>query len=153
MKVAGYIKEGETMFVSTRFPQLSLIVDAGGDVQVGEKIVTRKPRFVDFQPGFAGGELRVNKHTAKRAGMTPEELLEHLRERDAADDHYIEVRDSDHLAELVEAREKHVKDDGKGEVIRKGVPKAEAPEPIAPEKSEPAIPRAARGPGRPRVLA
>ena len=152
-RVKGYVKEGETLFVSVRFPQLSLIIDAGGDVQIGDKVVNRKPRYVDFQPGFAGGEFRANKATAKRAGMSLDELVQHLRERDAADDHYIEVRDSDHLAELVEAREKHVKDDGKNDVIRKGVAKVAEPAPVAPMKTESAVPKAARGPGRRAAVA
>ena len=148
-RVQGYVKEGETLFISVKFPQLSLIIDAGGDVQIGEKVINRKPRYVDFQPGFAGGEFRVNKLTAKRAGMSVEDLLSHLRERDAKDDHYTEVRDVDHLAQLVEAREKHVRDDGKNDVVRKGLPKAIEPEPEAPVKAESVTPRAARGPGRP----
>lgn len=148
-KVKGYIKDGETLFVSVKFPHLSLIIDAGGDVQIGDKVVNRKPRYADFTPGFAGGEFRANKATAKRAGLSAEDLLANLRERDAADDHYVEVRDVDHLAELVSIREQIVKDDGTHEVVSKGAVKAEpkAVEP-APAKSEAKAPVAAKGPGR-----
>ena len=153
-KLKGYIKDGETMFVSVRFPQLSLVVESGGDIQIGDKVVNRKPRYVDFHPGFAGGELRVNKTVAKRAGMTVEDLLSHLRERDAADDHYIEVRDVDHLAELVVLREKIVKDDGALEVMTKGGPKIAAkPSEDEPVKDEAVAPKAARGPRRKEPVA
>ena len=152
-KLSSHIKPGEVMFVSVRHPQLSVIIDAGGDVQIGDKVVNRKPRYADFSPSFAGGEFRVNKVTAKRAGLSVEDLLANLRERDACDDHYCEVRDVEHLAELVAQREIIVKDDGDHKVVAKGAPKA-AVKPTEPEpiKTEPSIPKAAKGPGRKPAL-
>ncbi len=148
IQVGSHLKQGEVMFASVRFPQLSLILDAGGDVQIGDKVVNRKPRYADFSPSFCGGEFRVNKASAKRAGMTEAELLAHLRERDAADAHYVEVRDIDHLAELVAEREIIVADSGDGKVTQRGAPKAEPKAAPAPAKTEPAVPQAAKGPSK-----
>lgn len=148
-KAKGYVKPGEVLFVSVKYPQLSLVIHPGGTVVIGDKAADTKPRYVDFHPGFAGGEFRVNKATAKRAGLSVEALLEHLRERDASDDHYCEVIDSDHLAKLIDQRENLVADNGELKVVAKGQPKAQpAPAKPEPAKTESAVPAAAKGPGR-----
>lgn len=155
-KTKGYIKPGEVMFVSVRYPHLSLVVDAGGAVQVGDRVVDKKPRFVDFHPGFAGGEFRVNDKTAKAVKMSKEDLLEHLRERDAIDDHYCEVKDSDHLAKLVELREVIVKDEGDLKIEgRVKTQDAASPAPVnpAPAKTEPEAPKPAAGPKKRTAVA
>ena len=148
----GYIKDGEVMFVSVKHSNYSVVLDVGGPQDRGGS--DKKPRFADFTPGFAGGEFRVNAKTAKRAHMSIDDLLENLRGRDVIDKEFCEVKNSDHLAELVAAREAFVKDEGDHEVVVRGAPKA-APVPQKPEpiKTEPSVPLAAKGPGRPRRAA
>ncbi len=146
-RVAGYVKDGEVLFVSVKHSNYSVVLDVGGPQERGGS--DRKPRFADFTPGFAGGEFRVNAKTAKRAHLSIDELLENLRGRDVIDKEFCEVRDSDHLADLVKAREAFVRDAGDYEVVVKGAPKpAPVPKEPEPEKVAAQVPKAAKGPGR-----
>ena len=148
-KAKGYIKQGEVLFVSVRFPHLSLVIDPGGDVAVGDRVVKSKPRFIDFHPGPFGGEFRVNEQTARQHKMSKEKLIEVMRARDAKDEGFCEVLDDEHLARLAEIRDKVVEDkvvirtDGRSsdELDNKPVPDL-------PEREEAPAPKAAKGPKR-----
>ncbi len=143
-KTKGYIREGETLFVSVKHSNYSVVLDPGGPQKNGGSDL--KPRFADFSPGFAGGEYRVNQKNAKRAGLSVDALLEALRGRDVIDKEFCEVQNSDHLAELIVAREAFIKDSGDHDVVVRGAPKLEhKPEHREPAKVQADVPAAAKG--------
>ena len=132
----GYIKQGEFLFISPRYPHLSLVMDGGGIGQVGSRTVVVKPRFVDFFPGPFGGEFRTKD----------KELASRLRERDKVDDHYQEVASDEELSALADLRDKIVEDTGDKVVRgigRKAKPSVSTP---APQSAAAPSPAAARGP-------
>lgn len=146
-KHKGYIKEGDVLFVASKYPQLSLVIDPGGEAIVGARSVKTKPRFIDFHPSIFGGEFRANAAMAKRMKMSLPDLLALLRERDSVDDKYCEVRDEAHLAELLALRDK-IREDKVVE-RKEGVKTDElAAENEVPETIPAPAPKAARGPKR-----
>ena len=134
VKQEGYIKPGEFLFISPRYPQLSVQVGGHGYMPNGRP---ERPIFAQFHPGPFGGELRTKD--AK--------LAELLRERDGVDDHYQEVSNDSELAEIARLRDQIVEDKGdkvvQGSSFKKVKP---ASEQAAPANAGHAPAAAAKGP-------
>ena len=145
----GYIRPGEALFVSIRYPQLSLVVDGGGAQVVNGRTIYVAPKFVNFHPGPFGGELRVNAALAKRLKVDLSDLLVSIRERDRAQDEFEEVKSDKDLSELARRRDVHVED--KGERVVRKIKEVAEPEPEAPPVKAPAVSRAAAGPKKGKV--
>ena len=130
----GFIREGEFLFVSPRYPQLSLQISGHGYMPNGRP---ERPKFVQFHPGPLGGEFRTKD----------KDLAQKLRERDHIDDHYREVESQEDLAAIAQLREKIVEDKGDrvvaGASLKK--PKPSAGQPV-PESSSHPVAEAAKGP-------
>lgn len=136
------LKGHDALFVSLRYPQLDLVLNADEERADGRPA---RPKFLAFHPGPAGGELRVKG----------EKLVAALRERDKMDAHYKEVTSDEEYAQACIARDKFVVDDGKHDRVARGAVKEAkaAPSNPAPENVPAPAPKAARGPRRQAVPA
>lgn len=129
------LKKDEPVFVSSRYPQYSTVIDPGGAVAVAGRIVTNKPVYVDFHPHpLLGGVFVASKRAAAKLKMSQEDLVEALRQRDSIDDEFVEVRDEAHLDALMDLRAK-IQVDNVDRVVVKRDAKA-APPPL-PRVKEP----------------
>jgi len=137
METKGYMKKGEALFVSVRYPMLSIQVGGHGFMSNGRP---ERPVFVHFHPGPFGGEFR----------SSDSKLVELLRNRDGMDDHYQEVESEEELSAISDIRDKIVGDKVekvvRGSALKKAVKKADVGE-IEPESRKPEAPKAAAGPG------
>lgn len=142
-------RKDEPVFVASRYPQYSCVVDPGGAVQLGGRIQTVKPRYADFHPHPAvGGIFRVTAKAAKKLKMTQDELLAALRERDSIDSEFVEVKSDEHFLSLTALRADIVKDNADRPVIkaRQKVDAPAAPNVREPESAKQKAPGAAQGP-------
>ena len=133
-------KEGEVLFVASKETHLSVVLHAGGPLQMADGTwVNSKARYANFHPGSLGGEFRTSDPN----------VISRLRELDGQDQHFTEVTSESQLSELARLRDKLVAD--KGPTVRVGA-RNSVDRPInARIESEPsarkeAIALAARGP-------
>ena len=135
-KHPGYMKKGEALFISVRYPMLKIMIGGHDFMPTGRP---ERPVYATFHPGPFGGEFR----------STDPKVVALLRERDKVDDLYQEVESEEELAVIGEVRDKLVVDNVEKVVrgsSRKAVKKSEVEAP-EPDSKKPEAPKAAAGPG------
>ena len=137
----GFVREGEHLFLSAR-TQLSIVLEGGSYTLIGSKMIATKPLFVDFLPGPFGGQYRTkDKNIAER-------IRAH---KSFSDKSVVEIASDEELAAYARStEEKRNRKDNVPTVLRKALSIPEAQTPESPDFVAPQVPRAAKGPGRPR---